>query len=334
MTREIVPELEAPDPALDSAVRARLDEIEVRLEKSVGSDIELVSEAARHLILAGGKRFRPMLVVLSGHFGNASDPRIVPGAVAIELTHLASLYHDDVIDGADQRRGDISVNAQWDNTIAVLTGDYLFAKASEISAELGTEVSRLLAATIGKVCEGQILEAQIAGRVDTTEAEYTEVIRRKTASLISTSCRLGGILTDAEAPVVEGLTRFGEALGMAFQLSDDIMDVTADEETLGKEPGVDLREGVYTLPVIYALEDGERRGELRSLLAEGPPEGGRLARALDMVRTDGALVRAREAVAREVRRAVAEAGGLPPGTPRDALTHIARFLATRCGAGA
>jgi heptaprenyl diphosphate synthase len=330
MTREIVPELEVPDAGLDAGVTARLDLIEAALEKSVTSDIELVSDAARHLIRAGGKRFRPLLVVLAGHFGDSSAEEISRGAVAIELTHLASLYHDDVIDEADHRRGTPSVNATWDNTVAVLTGDYLFAKASEISAELGTEVSRLLAETIGKVCEGQILEAEITGRVDATEEEYTEVIRRKTAALISTSCRLGGMLSGVAPDDVERLSRFGMALGMAFQLSDDIMDLTADEATLGKEPGVDLREGVYTLAVIYALEDGN--GELRTLLSTGPPQGSRLSRALDLVRRDGALLPAREAVTREVRIAVAEAEALPTGAPRDALLHLATFLATRCGA--
>jgi len=331
MTREAVPTLRVPDPTLEERVDTRLDEIELALEASVRSDIPLVAEAARHLIAAGGKRFRPLLVVLGSHLGDPGMPEVVPGAVAIELTHLASLYHDDVIDEADSRRGAPSVNAEWGNTVAVLTGDYLFARSSEISADLGTEVSLLLAATIARVCEGQILEAEIAGRVDATEGEYTEVIRRKTAALIATSCRLGGMLSGAEPEAVEAVARYGEALGMAFQLSDDIMDVTADEATLGKEPGVDLKEGVYTLPVIYALEDGS--GELRAILSEGPPEGDRLTRALDLVRSDGALHRAREAVAVQVREAVAEAERLQPGPARDALVYLARFLAERCGAG-
>lgn len=331
MARHILPRLEAPDPALEARVRHRLEEIEGALHDAVTSDIELVAEASRHLIAAGGKRFRPMLVVLGSHFGEPARPEVVPGAVAIELTHLASLYHDDVIDEADNRRGVPSVNAQWDNTVAVLTGDYLFARASEISARLGTEVSRLLAATIARVCEGQILEAEITGRVDVTEPDYLEVIRRKTAALIATSCRLGGMLAGATPEEVDGLTRYGEAVGMAFQLSDDIMDVTDDEATLGKEPGVDLKEGVFTLPVILAMRERE---ELRELLAEGSLEGDRLRRALDLVRTDGALGRARDAVALEVRRAAAEAEGLPDGAPREALVHMARFLAARCGAAA
>ncbi|HEX6263483.1 MAG TPA: polyprenyl synthetase family protein, partial [Actinomycetota bacterium] len=155
MTREALPALRVPDPTLESRVAIRLEEIEAALERAVLSDIRLVAEAGRHLIAAGGKRFRPTLVVLGSHFGDPDVPEITPGAVAIELTHLASLYHDDVIDGADSRRGAPSVNAEWGNTIAVLTGDYLFARSSEISADLGTDVSRLFAATIARVCEGQ-----------------------------------------------------------------------------------------------------------------------------------------------------------------------------------
>jgi heptaprenyl diphosphate synthase len=308
--------------------------VERSLRDAADSDVPLVSSASRYLLAAGGKRFRPLLVLLAGRFGRPDDPRLVSGAVAIELTHLATLYHDDVIDEAASRRGIASANARWDNTVAILTGDYLFARASEIASELGTDVTRLLAWTIARVAEGQIREADAAGRLETDEAEYMAVIRGKTAALIATSCRLGGMLSDAAAELVGRLQRAGEALGLAFQLSDDIMDITSDQDTLGKEPGVDLKEGVYTLPVIYALRESGRREKLRALLEPGPPEGDRLAGALDIVRSDGALDLARDAVTVEVRRALAEAEGLPDGTARDAFIHLARFLAARCGARA
>jgi heptaprenyl diphosphate synthase len=173
---------------------------------------------------------------------------------------------------------------------------------------------------------------QIAGRVDVDEAEYVAVVERKTASLIATSCRLGGLLSGAEDGIVEGLDEFGKALGVAFQLSDDIMDVSADEGVLGKEPGADLREGVFTLPVIYALRNSERRDELARLLGAGQPTEGSLSEALEIVRGDGSLDRAREAVSRQVRQAVAAARRLPNGRARDALIRLAEFLATRCGA--
>jgi len=333
MTRATTPQLEAPDPVLEADVRRRLDEVEKGLNAAVASNIPLVSEAAGYLLTAGGKRFRPMLGILAAYFGDPDDPRVVQGAVSVELTHMATLYHDDVIDEARSRRGIPSANTRWDNTVAILTGDFLFARAAAVASGLGQEVTRLLADTIAQVCEGQIREADIAGRLDLDEAGYMEVIRRKTASLISTSCRLGGLLSGAPSDVARRLGVFGEALGMAFQLSDDIMDLTADRETLGKEPGADLREGVYTLPVIFALQDGRRVTELHRLLQAGPPDDERLPRVLALVTADGGnLDRAREAVSRQVRLAKEEAAGLPQGTPRDALAHLAEFLATRCGA--
>jgi heptaprenyl diphosphate synthase len=332
MSRTAWRDLETPDPALEADVRRRLDEVEAALQEAAESEVPLVSEAGGYLIAAGGKRFRPLLVLLGGHLGDPRDRRLIPGAVSIELTHLATLYHDDVIDEADSRRGIASVNARWDNTVAILTGDFLFARASEIASDLGTDVTRLLAWTIARVAEGQIREAEGLGRLENDETFYMDVIRRKTAALIATSCRLGGMLSGAPPDVIDGLQRYGWSLGMAFQLSDDIMDVVADRSTLGKEPGVDLKEGVYTLPVIYALRDAARRGELRRLLEPGPPHGERLTGALEIIRDDGALDLARRAVTEESRRALVEAEALPSGPARDALIHLARFLAVRCGA--
>jgi heptaprenyl diphosphate synthase len=332
MTRAISKEMEAPDPILEAEIRTRLEDVEDHLADSVKTETPLMSEAGAYLLSAGGKRFRPTLVLLGGHFGDPTDPRLVPLAAAVELTHLASLYHDDVIDEADARRGIPSVNARWDNTVAILAGDFLFARASAIAAELGTEVSRLLATTIGLVCEGQIREVQAAGRLEIDEAEYMAVIERKTASLIATSCQVGGLLSGAPSEVVQRLDRFGRALGLAFQLSDDIMDLVSDQSTLGKEPGVDLREGVLTLPVIIALRESEHRQELRRLLRSEQPEENDLHRVMEIVRGDGALGRARESVSREVGRALSEAERLPEGSARDALLHLAEYLAVRCGA--
>src|SRR6266550_8410392 len=172
--RRVIPGLETPESLIEPEIGARLDRVEEELEKAVVADSDLLSATARYLLDAGGKRFRPMLVLLAGYFGDPSDPRLVPGAVAIELTHLATLYHDDVIDEADFRRGRRSANARWDNTVAILTGDYLFARASEISSELGTDVSRLLARTIATVCDGQIREVELTGKVTADESAYME----------------------------------------------------------------------------------------------------------------------------------------------------------------
>jgi heptaprenyl diphosphate synthase len=282
MSRRVLPGLEAPDPVLEAEIRGRLDQVEDALEKAVRVEASgLLSETSSYLIAAGGKRFRAMLVLLAGTFGDPVDPRLIPGSVAIELVHLATLYHDDVIDEADSRRGAPSANLRWDNTVAILTGDFLFARASEISTELGTEVCRLLARTIAVLCDGQIREVDSSGKVEQDQEAYLEIIRRKTASLIGTSCRLGGMLSDATAEHTDVLEGFGHALGMAFQLSDDIMDITATQLELGKEPGQDLKEGVYTLPVLHALAHDPDRAELARILSHGPPDGELLDRALE-----------------------------------------------------
>jgi heptaprenyl diphosphate synthase len=334
MSRNELPGLEAPDAELERQLRARLDQVEQFLEKSVRSDYDLLSDAAIYLLQAGGKRVRPMLVLLAGYFGDPTDARLVPGAAAIELTHVATLYHDDVIDEADYRHGVPSVNARWSNSVAIVSGDYLFARAAEIASDLGTEVTRLLARTIATVSNGQIREVASAGSLDQTEEAYRETIHRKTASLIATSCRLGGILSDAPPEHIETLDGFGEAVGLGFQLSDDIMDVVSTERELGKEPGVDMKEGVYTLPVLHALTQGDQRDELAEILAPGPPDGDRLHRALAIVRGDGSLRHARRAVTVEVRRAKDLARRLPDGMARTALLNLADFIAVRCGAEA
>jgi heptaprenyl diphosphate synthase len=333
MSRRVIPGLEPPDAALESEVRTRLDHVEQALEKSVNVEASgLLSETSSYLIAAGGKRFRAMLVLLAGYFGDPSDPRLIPGSVSIELVHLATLYHDDVIDEADSRRGAPSANTRWTNTVAILTGDFLFARASEISTDLGTEVCRLLARTIAILCDGQIREVDSSAKVEQEVSNYLEIIRRKTASLIGTSCRLGGMLSDASAEHTDVLEEFGGALGMAYQLSDDIMDITATQIELGKEPGVDLKEGVYTLPVLHALAHDERREELARILGHGAPDGQMLDQALQIIREGGSVDHARAAVTQEVARATSLAGRLPEGPSSHALIQLARFLAARCGA--
>ena len=331
MSPRSVPGFAPPDPAIERDIRARLEQVETALEKAVRADSDLLAETSQYLLAAGGKRFRPMLVLLSGYLGDASDPRLIPGSVAIELVHLATLYHDDVIDEADARRGTPSVNARWSNTVAILTGDYLFARASEISTDLGTDVCALLARTIATLCDGQIREVESSGRVTQPTGNYLEIIRRKTGVLIAASCRLGGMVSDAPRDQLDTLEAFGEALGMAFQLSDDIMDLTATEADLGKEPGVDLKEGVFTLPVLVALA-GAHGSELATLLTERPLEGERMARALEIVRAPEALGPARAAVRAEVERAVGLARRLPSGAATASFEQLARFLAARCGA--
>jgi len=332
MSRRLIPGLEPPDATLETDIRARLDHVEEALRKTLAeADSELLSATANYLLAAGGKRFRPMLALLSGYFGDPTDPRLIPACVALELVHVATLYHDDVIDEAESRHGVPAANVRWDNTVAILTGDYLFARASEVGADLGPDVCRILAQTIATLCDGQIREVDASRRLDQTEERYVEVIRRKTGALIATSCRLGAMMSDAPAEAVEILDDFGGSLGLAFQLSDDIMDLTSSQLELGKEPGVDLKEGVYTLPVLYALEHSGHREELARILATGV-DGELLDRALEIVTEGDAIRHARAAVRDEVGRAVGLARRLPEGPAQHALIQLARFLAARCGA--
>jgi heptaprenyl diphosphate synthase len=330
--RRVIPGLEAPDETLEADIRMRLDGVEEALDKAVRAESDLLSSSAKYLLAAGGKRFRPMLVLVAGYFGDPTDPRLISGAAAIELTHVATLYHDDVMDDAESRHGVPSVNVRWDNNIAILSGDFLFARASEMSADLGPDVCRLLAQTIATLCDGQIRDVSTAHKVDKTEEEHLDIIRRKTGALIAMSSRLGGMLSDTSAKRIEILEGFGGSIGMAFQLSDDIMDITSSQLELGKEPGTDIREGVYTVPVLHALRHSPDRDELRRILTTGVPDGELLDRALEIVRAGGSIEHARAQVTEEVARAVGLARQLPDGPARHALVQLARFLAVRCGA--
>ena len=246
-----------------------LSRVEEALRAAAKTDDDFLTEVASHLIPAGGKRLRPAFLIASAlaldPAGDASDrltEEMVRGGVAVELVHLGSLYHDDVMDEAETRRGIEAVNHRWGNLTAILAGDFLLAKASELAASLGTEVAELLAATIGRLCEGQVRELQLIYDVTRNEEQYLQAIAGKTAELYATSCRIGGIVGGAERDVINKLTEFGHAYGMAFQIVDDILDLVATDEELGKPSGNDIREGVYTLPVIRMIASGDPVKEL------------------------------------------------------------------------
>src|SRR4051794_1346582 len=253
------------DPALEAAVRGGLESVEAMLRDSVKSDYPFVTETSQHLVAAGGKRFRPLVVLLASHFGDPAAAGVVPSAVVVELTHLATLYHDDVMDEAVLRRGAGSANSRWGNTVAILTGDFLFARASDILADLGPEAVRLQARTFERLVQGQIRETVGAGDNDDPVDHYLRVVADKTGSLIGTSGRFGAMLAGADESVVELVTRYGEGIGVAFPLSDALLDVTADAAASGKTPGTDLREGVPTLPVLLLRR--RAAAEDRALLA-------------------------------------------------------------------
>ncbi|MEZ0071549.1 polyprenyl synthetase family protein [Planotetraspora sp. GP83] len=305
--------------------------VEKLLRSSVESEDAFVTEASRHLIEAGGKRFRAMLVLLAAQFGNPDAPGIVPGAVVIELTHLATLYHDDVMDEAPVRRGSPSANARWDNTVAILTGDYLFAQASELLADLGAELIRIQARTFSRLVRGQIRET--VGPADGADAvaHYIQVLADKTGSLIATSGRFGAMLAGAPPEIVDRLTDACEAIGVAWQLGDDLIDVAAVTAESGKTPGTDLREGVRTLPVLYALASQDPAdGRLRTLLS-GPVAEEDVEETLSLLRANQAMVQARQELTRWIDRAKAALATLPDIPARTALSALCDYVVERSG---
>ena len=257
------------DSSLAEAVERKMVAIEARLLDTVGSTNSAVAPASNYLLAAGGKRFRPMLTILASQFGDPSAPGIGTAAVVIELTHLATLYHDDVIDEAAIRRAQLSANKQFGNSVAILTGDFLFARASSLLAELGPEAVRFQAKTFERMVTGQIMEISGAPEGADQVAHYLEVLGNKTGSLIAAATHFGATLAGAPPHVAESLTNFGERFGVAFQLSDDLLDLTAEEAVFGKEVGKDLKSSVATLPVLLALASREDEFcSLRALLAE------------------------------------------------------------------
>ncbi|MGI5161839.1 polyprenyl synthetase family protein [Microbispora sp. CA-102843] len=305
--------------------------VEKLLRSSVESEDAFVTETSRHLIEAGGKRFRAMLVLLAAQFGNPDAPGVVSGAVVIELTHLATLYHDDVMDEAPVRRGSPSANARWDNTVAILTGDYLFAQASEILADLGSELIRIQARTFSRLVRGQIRETIGPAEGRDAIAHYISVLADKTGSLIATSGRFGAMLAGAPADVVERLTDACEAIGVAWQLGDDLIDVAAPTADSGKTPGTDLREGVRTLPVLYALASGDPAdARLRTLLS-GPVAEDDVDEALTLLRANRAMDQAREELIRWTDRAKEALSGLPDIPARTALVALCDYVVERTG---
>ncbi len=310
-------------PLADDLVR-----VESALRGSVETADAFLTEVAGHLIAAGGKRLRPALA-LTAAYAVGSDAATRPasqeavmGGVSVELVHLGSLYHDDVMDEALTRRGVESVNARWGNLVAILAGDFLLARASEIAASLGTEVAGLLAATIADLCEGQVRELRNIFDVSRTEAAYLEAIRGKTAALMSASCRIGALVAGLPRDTVDALTSYGQALGMVFQIVDDVLDVVCTDEQLGKPAGNDLVQGVYTLPVIRALAGAP---DLKGLLG-APLDDHAMNRARDVVRSNGAISAALGVAcdyAAEAERAV---DALDPNPAIDALRALPRAL--------
>ncbi len=323
-------------PGLSAALQARLDEglaaVERLMQERVRSEDPFIAEAAGHLLAAGGKRFRPMLTLLAAEFGDGINDEVIAAAAGVELTHLASLYHDDVMDEALTRRGVPSANARWGNSTAILIGDLLFGTASDIIADLGPELVKIQSRTFIRLCSGQIRDDRPCPADVDPHAYYLGVLADKTGVLIATAARYGAMLSFCSPEVIAVLTEYGERIGVAFQLADDLIDISSDAEALGKAPGTDIREGKRTLPIIYALASADPAdARLQELLRIAQPTDAQVNETLALLRPHPAMDRAQaetDAVAASAKEALA---GLPDGQIKDALGLLATQVVRREG---
>ena len=317
------------DTPLDEQLAGLLEVFEERLAESAVANSPFVTEMARHIIAAGGKRFRPLLVFLSSRFGGEVDEDdLLRAAMVMELTHVASLYHDDVMDAADLRRGAPSANRLWGNSVAILVGDFLFARASTTVAELGVEYVHLQAETFSRLVQGQIAETKGAGDGEDPLAHYIQVIADKTGSLIAASARFGGMVSGAPESTLDALSAFGEEVGLVFQLSDDLIDITST--TTGKTPGTDLREGVPTLPVLMLrAENDPADADLLARIDSDLSSDEALGEVLAALREHPVMGRAKAEVERRAQIAREHLAPLPEGEAKDALLQVCTDLVER-----
>jgi heptaprenyl diphosphate synthase len=320
------------DAGLNADIAAGLADVELRLAQAVKSDDDFVAAAAKHLVDAGGKRFRPLLAVLASHLGDPAAPGVTDSAVVVELTHLATLYHDDVMDEAPRRRGTDSANARWGNTIAILTGDFLFARASDMLADLGPNAVRIQARTFERLVTGQIRETVGPRANEDPVSHHLQVLADKTGSLIATSGQFGAMFAGCDDATIDLMTRYGERIGVAFQLADDLVDVASDGDESGKTPGTDLREGIQTLPALLAMRSQDPRdARLKELLSRPLPDDAEHAEALELLQNHQALNEARQVARGWADDARSSAAGLPQGPVRAALESLCDYVVTRTG---
>jgi heptaprenyl diphosphate synthase len=315
--------VELADPGLAAATAEGLSRVEELLHREVHSDYQFVTETSLHLIDAGGKRFRPLFTLLAAQVGpRPDDDDVHTAAAVVELIHLATLYHDDVMDSATMRRGAESANSRWDNTVAILTGDFLFAHASRLVADLGPDAVRIIAETFAELVTGQMRETRGPRHGEDPVEHYLAVI--------ATSGRYGGMFSGCAPEHVEALRRFGATIGTAFQISDDVIDIASPSDSSGKTPGTDLREGIHTLPMLYALQDsGPEAERLGVLLARPITDDGEVDEALELLRTGRGLARARDVLADQAAAARAELGKLPACPATEALASLTTYVVDR-----
>jgi heptaprenyl diphosphate synthase len=319
------------DPRLRDGLQGRLGRVETRLTEAVKSDYPFVTETSAHLVEAGGKRFRPLMTLLCAAFGDPDREAVYDAATVVELTHLATLYHDDVMDEAPLRRGRASANSRWDNSVAILTGDFLFSRASDILADLGPEAVRIQARTFERLVTGQIRETVGPSDGEDAVAHHLVVLADKTGSLIATSAQFGAMFAGCDEATIDTLTRYGERIGVAFQLADDLVDVTSDATDSGKTPGTDLKEGVPTLAALMVLrEQRPQDARLRDLLGRSLSDA-EVAEALELLRDHVAVAEARSVARQWADDARDCLTTLPAGPARDALAAVCDYVVNRTG---
>jgi len=317
------------DADLERQLSSGLNQVEELLSSHIQGDYPLVVETSRHLVEAGGKRFRPLITLIASHFGNGQSRQVIEAAVVCELTHVATLYHDDVMDEAPLRRGVESANNRWGNTVAILTGDYLFSKASDLLADLGPEAVRLQAKTFERLVIGQIQETQGPKNGADPLEHYLKVVADKTGSLIATSARFGAMLSGADASVVETLTKFGEKIGIAFQLADDVIDIASDSSQSGKTPGTDLKEGVPTLVTLQIMKSNRSEDAALKKLLSAPMDDATVVQVIPQLREHQALKDARTQLHQLADEAKALLVSLPQGSARSALENLCDAIVDR-----
>ena len=317
-------------PALEAELTEGMAKVESLLLSHIQGDYPLVEETSRHLVAAGGKRLRPLLTLLASHYGDKNKFGVIESAVVCELTHVATLYHDDVMDEAKLRRGVESANSRWGNTVAILTGDYLFAKVSALLADIGPEAVRLQASTFERLVIGQIMETQGPQNGEDPLEHYLQVVADKTGSLIAASARFGAMVSGAPNDIKETLTVFGEKIGIAFQLADDVIDIASESHQSGKTPGTDLREGVPTLVTLNVMKSTRPEDrELVELLKAPIKDESVVAQVLTTLRSHPALQESRDQLQQIARDARIALGPLPVNDVTGALFSLCDAIIDR-----
>ena len=319
-------------PDLEATISSGLAEVESVLNARIEGRYLFANETSRHLVVAGGKRFRPLITILGSLVGTGINDRVIKAAAVCELTHLATLYHDDVMDEAPLRRGVESANSRWGNSVAILTGDYLFAKMSQILAELGPEAVKLQADTFERLVIGQILETQGPGSYEDPLEHYLKVVADKTGSLIATSLRFGSMFAGGTKEEIDTLTEFGEKIGIAFQLADDIIDIASDSLDSGKTPGTDLREGIPTLVTLNAMKSNDPNDASLKLALSGPIKSEEQVQwVINELRGHKAMAESRIQLQQIAKDARAALGALPISESSSALYSLCDLVIDRVG---